>query len=68
MWLGHHYLESDAPARGKKPAQKIYALDVGELAAIEDKLTKDGLKEGSWQISRFKGLGQMIPNNFGHNF
>ena len=51
----------DAPARGKKPAQKIYALDSGELTAIEDKLKKDGLKEGSWQISRFKGLGEMNP-------
>jgi topoisomerase-4 subunit B len=49
----------DAPARGKKPAQKIYALDQGELEAIEDKLRKDGVKEGSWQISRFKGLGEM---------
>ena len=27
--------------------------------AIEDKLRKDGLKEGSWTISRFKGLGEM---------
>ncbi len=51
----------DAPARGKKPAQKIYALDSAELTAIEDKLKKDGLKEGSWQISRFKGLGEMSP-------
>ncbi len=51
----------DAPSRGKKPAQKIYALDSGELTAIEDKLKKDGLKEGSWQISRFKGLGEMNP-------
>ncbi|MCS6765047.1 MAG: type IIA DNA topoisomerase subunit B [Candidatus Protistobacter heckmanni] len=49
----------DAPARGKKPAQKLYALDAGELTAIEDKLRKDGLREGSWQISRFKGLGEM---------
>jgi topoisomerase-4 subunit B len=49
----------DAPARGKKPAQKIYALDVGELAAIEDKLRKDGVKDGAWTISRFKGLGEM---------
>ena len=49
----------DAPARGKKPAQKLYALDEGELRAIEDKLRKDGLREGSWQISRFKGLGEM---------
>ena len=51
----------DAPARGKKPAQKIYALDAGELSAIEDKLIKEGVKEGSWQISRFKGLGEMSP-------
>jgi topoisomerase-4 subunit B len=49
----------DAPARGKKLAQKLYALDDGELEAIEDKLRKDGLKDGSWDISRFKGLGEM---------
>jgi topoisomerase-4 subunit B len=49
----------DAPARGKKPIQKLYALDAGELVAIEDKLRKDGLKEGAWAISRFKGLGEM---------
>jgi topoisomerase IV subunit B len=49
----------DAPARGKKQAQKIYALDDGELAAIEDKLRKDGVKDGAWAISRFKGLGEM---------
>jgi topoisomerase-4 subunit B len=49
----------DAPARGKKPVQKLYALDDGELEAIEDKLRKEGLKEGIWGISRFKGLGEM---------
>ncbi|HYD61850.1 MAG TPA: DNA topoisomerase IV subunit B [Noviherbaspirillum sp.] len=49
----------DAPARGKKQAQKLYALDDGELEAIEDKLRKDGVKEGGWAISRFKGLGEM---------
>ncbi|HYC43784.1 MAG TPA: DNA topoisomerase IV subunit B [Noviherbaspirillum sp.] len=49
----------DAPARGKKQAQKLYALDDGELEAIEDKLRKDGVKEGGWSISRFKGLGEM---------
>ncbi|HZW13266.1 MAG TPA: DNA topoisomerase IV subunit B [Noviherbaspirillum sp.] len=49
----------DAPARGKKQAQKLYALDEGELTAIEDKLRKDGVKEGGWAISRFKGLGEM---------
>lgn len=49
----------DAPARGKKPAQKIYALDSGELEAIEDKLRKDSVKDGAWSIARFKGLGEM---------
>jgi topoisomerase-4 subunit B len=49
----------DAPARGKKPAQKLYALDDAELIAIEDKLRKDGAKDGSWSIARFKGLGEM---------
>jgi topoisomerase IV subunit B len=65
MERGHVYIARpplfrvDAPARGKKPAQKLYALDEGELKAIEDKLRKEGLREGSWQISRFKGLGEM---------
>ncbi len=62
---GHIYIARpplyrvDAPARGKKPAQKIYALDDGELEAIEDKLRKDGVKDGAWSIARFKGLGEM---------
>ena len=65
MERGHVYIARpplfrvDAPARGKKPAQKLYALDEGELKSIEDKLRKEGLREGSWQISRFKGLGEM---------
>ncbi len=49
----------DAPARGKKPASKVYALDEGELVAILDKLRKEGVREGAWSISRFKGLGEM---------
>ena len=49
----------DAPARGRKPAAKLYALDDGELQAICDRLRKDGLREGAWSISRFKGLGEM---------
>jgi topoisomerase-4 subunit B len=49
----------DAPARGKKPASKSYALDEGELTAILDKLRKDGVRENAWNISRFKGLGEM---------
>jgi topoisomerase-4 subunit B len=49
----------DAPARGRKPAAKIYALDEGERAAALDKLRKEGARDGSWSISRFKGLGEM---------
>jgi topoisomerase-4 subunit B len=49
----------DAPARGKKPASKAYALDEGELGTILDKLRKEGVREGAWSISRFKGLGEM---------
>ncbi|MEY4747862.1 MAG: hypothetical protein RIQ60_76 [Pseudomonadota bacterium] len=49
----------DAPARGKKPAAKLYALDEGELQAILDKLKKEGCRESAWSISRFKGLGEM---------
>jgi len=49
----------DAPTRGKKPASKAYALDEGELTAILDKLRKEGVREGAWTISRFKGLGEM---------
>ena len=49
----------DAPARGKKPAAKIYALDEGELTAALDKLRKEGARENAWSISRFKGLGEM---------
>ena len=49
----------DAPTRGKKPASKAYALDEGEMGAILDKLRKEGVREGAWSISRFKGLGEM---------
>jgi topoisomerase-4 subunit B len=49
----------DAPARGKKPSSKAYALDEGELTVILDKLRKEGVREGAWSISRFKGLGEM---------
>jgi topoisomerase IV subunit B len=49
----------DAPARGKKPAAKIYALDDGELHATLDKLRKEGARDNSWSIGRFKGLGEM---------
>jgi len=62
---GHLYIAKpplfriDAPARGKKPAAKIYALDEGELTATLDRLRKEGCRETAWSISRFKGLGEM---------
>ena len=49
----------DVPARGKKPAAKVYALDEGELNAILDKAAKEGVAREKCQISRFKGLGEM---------
>ncbi len=50
----------DVPAAGKgRPARKLYALDKQELAAIEEKLVDEGVREGSWTVSRFKGLGEM---------
>jgi topoisomerase-4 subunit B len=62
---GHVYVAKpplfrvDAPARGKKPPARLYALDDAELEAILDKLRKEGAREGSWTINRFKGLGEM---------
>ena len=62
---GHLYIAKpplfrvDAPARGKKPAAKIYALDEGELTATLDRLRQEGCRETAWSISRFKGLGEM---------
>ena len=49
----------DVPASGKRPARKIYCLDQGELAAVQEKLRNEGVREGAWAISRFKGLGEM---------
>jgi topoisomerase IV subunit B len=52
----------DVPSMGKgKPARKLYALDKQELAAIEEKLIDEGMDEGKWAVSRFKGLGEMSP-------
>ncbi|WP_269531542.1 DNA topoisomerase IV subunit B [Chitinimonas sp. BJYL2] len=50
----------DVPGSGKnKPPRKFYALDDGEQEAILDKLRLEKVREGSWSISRFKGLGEM---------
>jgi len=65
---GHVYVAQpplfriDVPSAGKgKPARKLYALDRQELEAIEEKLADEGIKEGNWTVSRFKGLGEMSP-------
>jgi topoisomerase-4 subunit B len=52
----------DVPGQGKnKPARKLYALDEQELAILQEKLADEGVREGSWTVSRFKGLGEMSP-------
>jgi topoisomerase-4 subunit B len=64
---GHVYVASpplyriDVPPAGKRPARKLYALDDAELEVIEDRLAKEGVKPGSWSVGRFKGLGEMNP-------
>jgi topoisomerase IV subunit B len=52
----------DVPAGGKgKPAKKLYALDEHELENMEEKLVDEGVRDGAWTVSRFKGLGEMSP-------
>jgi topoisomerase IV subunit B len=52
----------DVPPGGKsKPARKLYALDKQELASLEEKLIDEGVREDAWTVSRFKGLGEMSP-------
>jgi topoisomerase IV subunit B len=65
---GHVYVAQpplfriDVPSHGKnKPARKLYALDQQELDMLEAKLVDEGVREGSWTVSRFKGLGEMSP-------
>ncbi|QDX81338.1 DNA topoisomerase IV subunit B [Denitratisoma sp. DHT3] len=52
----------DVPASGKKrPARRLYALDEGELTAIRDRLEKEGIGADKIEVGRFKGLGEMNP-------
>ena len=46
---------------GKSAARRIYCLDDDELEDALATLKKEKVKEGSWEISRFKGLGEMSP-------
>ena len=65
---GHLYVAQpplyklEVPSQGKgKPARRLYCLDDDELAEVLAQLKKEKVKEGSWEISRFKGLGEMSP-------
>lgn len=51
----------DVPAKAKKPAQKRYCLDEAERNAAIDKFRLDGFADSAMSISRFKGLGEMTP-------
>jgi topoisomerase-4 subunit B len=53
----------DVAAGGRnKPAKKLYLMDNDELQAAEDRLRKEGYKETQWRVGRFKGLGEMNPD------
>jgi topoisomerase-4 subunit B len=65
---GHVYVAQpplykvEVPGQGKgKPARRLYCLDDDELEETLEQLRKEKLREGSWEISRFKGLGEMSP-------
>ncbi|MBV8048173.1 MAG: type IIA DNA topoisomerase subunit B [Paludibacterium sp.] len=52
----------DVPGQGKnRPPKKLYALDSDELDGILERLKSEGVRDGHWGISRFKGLGEMNP-------
>jgi len=52
----------EVPAQGKgKPQRRLYCLDEEELDDVLALLRKEGVKEKAWEISRFKGLGEMSP-------
>ena len=52
----------DVPGHGKnRPPRKLYALDDDEREAIIDRLRLEGIKPEAIALSRFKGLGEMNP-------
>ncbi len=52
----------DVPGHGKnRPPRKLYALDDAERDAMIDRLRLEGVKPEAVALSRFKGLGEMNP-------
>ena len=49
------------PAYGKRPAKNIYAVDDEELRSLRERAIEEGVKPDSIQTQRFKGLGEMNP-------
>ena len=52
----------DIPAHGKRPAKKVYAIDDEELKSLRQRAIDEGVKPESLQTQRFKGLGEMNPD------
>ena len=52
----------DIPAHGKRPAKKVYAIDDEELKSLRQRAIYEGVKPESLQTQRFKGLGEMNPD------
>ena len=64
---GHIYIacpplyKLDIPGHGKRPGRKVYAVDDEELKALRERAADEGVKPEAIQTQRFKGLGEMNP-------
>jgi topoisomerase-4 subunit B len=56
------YVIRVAPQGKSKAERRLYALDENEREQILEKLRDEGVREGAVHIGRFKGLGEMNPD------